>query len=177
MFWLRRPPYLRWSIAGLILLLGLVVESRSAPTVRYPFTGSFIAAGTAIDDDIVWRDIPAGLLPAWPGSIEGPAATAIEAASPLLPASVATTAIPVDWWAVSIPLPSPVAPGVHIRVVLSDGTVIEGIVIDGDIDTGFSTAGTVAFPPTDAPLVAASASNDALVVMIAASGSVPPPDG
>ena len=140
--------------------------------VQYPFAGTSIAAGTAIERNIIWRDIPAGLLPVWPNSIDGVSAANIAAGDPLLPSLVATTTVPADWWAVSLPLPVPVAPGARVRVVLVDGSVIEGVVIDGAIDNGFAIAGTVAFAATDAPLVATAASNDALVVMISAGATI-----
>jgi hypothetical protein len=174
---MRRPPYLRWIAAGTVLLVGLLVETRAAPTVRYPFAEAPIAAGAAIDDAIVWREIPLDMLPEWPGAVAGIAVTGVAANDPILPSQIGGLRIPVDWWAVALPLPSPVAAGTHIRVVLLDGTIIEGITLEGAIDTGFETTGTVAFAPTDAPLVAQAASNDALVVMIAADTPVSVPDG
>lgn len=172
MYWFRRPPYLRWIAAAAVLLLGLLLDSRTTPLVRYPFAESTIAAGTAIEDHIAWREIPAGVLPVWPGTVSGNSATEIAANDPLLPSLVGDVTIPTDWWAVALPLPSPVPPGTHVRVVLGDGNVIEGVVIDGTIDTGFALSGTVAFAATDAALVATAVSNDALVVMIAAGATI-----
>ncbi len=96
----------------------------------------------------------------------------VAANDPLLPSLVGEATVPAGWWAVSLPLPTPVAPGTRIRVVLIDGKIIEGVVIDGTIETGYAISGAVAFAPTDAPLVATAASNDALVVMIAAGSNL-----
>jgi len=145
---------------------------RTPPTVRYPFAATSISPGSSIDDSISWREVPAGLLPEWSESVGGISSTAIAADEPLLPSMAGNVLLPGNWWAVSLPLPTPVAPGTHIRVVLADGNIIEGVIIDGVVETGFTTTGTVAFAPDDAPLVALAASNDALVVMVAAGTTI-----
>jgi len=171
-YWFRRPPYLRWLAAGVALLVGLFIDTRAAPTVQYPFAETAIAAGTTIENSITWREIPAGVLPEWPGNVTGVSAMDIAANDPLLPSLVGETVVPADWWGVSLPLPAPIAPGTRIRAVLLDGTVVEGVAIDGALDSGYEVTATVAFPASEAPLVAAAAANDALVVMVAAGTTI-----
>ncbi|MDJ0923498.1 MAG: hypothetical protein QNJ77_02960 [Acidimicrobiia bacterium] len=167
MFWLRRPPYLRWIGAGLLLAIGVLIEFRPIPVERYPFAAEPLAAGTRIDEAIDWRDVPGGLMPAWAGAVSGIAAIDIETGDPLLPSVVADQATPTGWWSIPVPLVATVAPGTRVRLVAGyGGAILEGIVVEPGIDDGFETVAMVAFPPSDAPLAAAAAANDALVVMI-----------
>lgn len=174
---MRRPPYLRWLAAGVVLLVGLMFETRTPPTVLYPYADTPIAAGTPIDDTIAWKEIPKGILPEWSTDVGGIAQTGFAANDPILPSQIGDLLIPADWWAVALVLPAPVAAGTHIRVVLTDDTILEGIALAGTSGTGFEIVGTVAFAPSHAPLVAQAAANDALVVMIAADTPVSAPDG
>ncbi|MCP4308351.1 MAG: hypothetical protein GY926_25560 [bacterium] len=174
---MRRPPYLRWLVAGAVLLTGLAFESRGASTVLYPFADTPIPAGATAEGTIVWREIPSQMLPEWTGDVAGIVRTDIAANDPILPSQIGELLAPSDWWAVALPLPAPVTAGTHIRVVLADNTVVEGIALEGANDTGFELVGTVAFAASHAPLVAQAASNDALVVMIAADTPVATPDG
>ena len=173
MYWLRRPPYLRWITAALLLIAGLAIEFRQAPTERYPFAAATIPAGTALEQAIDWHRVPSGLLPPWPGAVGGIANTEIAAGDPMLPSTVATFAVPDDWWSVAIPLPTVAAPGTAIRLVLdSAGTVVEGVLLEGGIEDGFETIGMVAFAAADATRVAAAlgdaaaSTSNSLVVII-----------
>jgi hypothetical protein len=177
-YWLRRPPYLRWIIAGLLLVLGLMIELRPAQVERYPFAATTIAAGSALEASIDWRTVPIGLLPQWNGDVAGPARTEIAAGDPLLPSAIASFSVPAGWWSVAIPLPTPAPPGTPIRLVLEDaGAVVEGILLEAGIEDGFETVGMVAFSPSDAPRVAAASTNSALVVMIGVRGGADRPAG
>lgn len=175
MYWLRRPPYLRWFSACLLLTLGFAWETRGEPRETYPFADESIAPGAIVDLSVEWRDIPKGLLPAWRGPVTGVARTAINVGDPLLPSVISTFSVPPDWWSIAIPLPQPAAPGTPIRLVTdTSGATVEGILVASGIDDGFETVAMVAFAPADAPRVAAASSANALVVMmgVASSGSV-----
>lgn len=52
MYWLRRPPYLRWFGAALILLIGLLMDLRGPELETYPFAAEPIPAGSAVDGAI-----------------------------------------------------------------------------------------------------------------------------
>lgn len=178
MYWLRRPPYLRWIIATLLLVLGLMIEFRPTPVERYPFASDTIAAGAELGPSIEWRTVPIGLLPRWNGRVAGIAKTEIAAGDPLMPSAVASFWVPADWWSVAIPLPTSAPPGTLIRLVLGDaGEVVEGILLEAGIEDGFETVGMVAFSRFDAPRVAAASTNSALVVMIGVQGSAEGPTG
>ena len=108
---MRRPPYLRWLAAGVVLLVGLMFETRTPPTVLYPYADTPIAAGTPIDDTIAWKEIPKGILPEWSTDVGGIAQTGFAANDPILPSQIGDLLIPADWWAVALVLPAPVAAG------------------------------------------------------------------
>lgn len=178
MYWLRRPPYLRWVAAALLLVAGLAMELREAPSERYPFAAETIPPGGSIESSIDWRQIPIGLLPRWDAQVAGIAAMEIAVGDPILPSASVSFSVPADWWSVAIPLPTPAPPGSPIRLVLDDsGQVAEGVLIEAGIESGFETIGMVAFAPSDAPRVAVAAMNSALVVMIGVEGDGGGPTG
>ena len=171
-FWLRRPPYLRWIIAAAVLLVGGFLDTRSAETVDYPHAESDIHAGQSIADQMEWRRVPAGLLPRWEGDVVGYAVTDLAAGTPLLPSLVDAVSVPDGWWSVAISLPQSIGPGTPIRVSARD-TVVTGILSGEVVDNGYEFVGPVAFPANDAALVAAAAASDTVVVMIGSASSVP----
>jgi hypothetical protein len=178
MYWLRRPPYLRWFAAAFLLVLGFYMEMRPSPVEPYPFAAESIPMGSPIEQSISWRDVPQGLLPHWESPVAGIARSEILVGDPLLPSLTGKIVVPDDWWAVPLPLPIPAPPGTLLRLVL-DGTdsVVEGLVVATGLDTGFETIGMVAFAPADALLVANGASHDALVVMVGLGSNTPPSTG
>ena len=159
--------YLRWIAAAIVLCIGLYLDMRPAALTSYPFTMEDVATGARIDSSLEWRDIPAGSLPEWPGTVSGFAVVDLAAGTPLLPALVTTSAIPDGWWAVPVPLPHRVPPGTPVRVALGE-VVVDGMTVGEPDDSGFEIVGSVAFPATDAAQVAMAASTSALVVMIGA---------
>lgn len=178
MYWFRRPPYLRWLAAGFLLLLGIYFEMRPASVEPYPFAAEEIPTGSPIEQSISWRDVPQGLLPQWEGSVAGIAGSDILVGDPLLPTVLVEVVVPVDWWAVPLPLPTTTVPGTPLRLVL-DGTdsVVEGIVVEAGIEAGLQSVGMVAFAPDDALRVAKAASHDALIVIVGLGSSATPPTG
>lgn len=178
MFWLRRPPYLRWIGAGVLLLIGLVMDLRGPAVERYPFAAEPIGPGDAVTSAIEWRDVPVGLLPEWRQPVSGVMGTNLAAGDPVLPSSLADVTVPEQWWSVSLPLPVKTAPGTSIRVRQPlTGELIEGVVVDSGADNGFGVIGMVAFPATHAAKVADAAAADALVVMVGHRGGAAAGDG
>jgi len=167
-YWLRQPPYLRWIAAGLVLCCGIYLDTRPAPSVAYPFSADAVAVGDRIEAAVEWRDVPAGILPEWSQAVTGAALTAIPAGTPVLPNLVAEVVPPTGWWAVSLPLPHRVSPGTHVRVIAGE-SVVEGLVVGEMHDDGFELTASIAFASDDAQLVAATAANSALVVMVGSS--------
>ncbi len=165
MYWLRQPPYLRWIAAGLVLVAGILYDTRPTPVVPYPFAAEQIDTGQQVDPAIEWRDVPAGVLPEWTAVVTGLAINDIPAGTPVLPSLITTVDVPEDWWVVPLPLPQRVPPGTPIRVALED-EVVEGLIVGEPTDTGFELSGSVAFPSEDAARVAIAAGDNALVVMI-----------
>ncbi len=119
MYWFRRPPYLRWAAAALIVLAAAWADLRPRAMTTHPYARTEIPAGTRLSDDLFeWRRVPEGLLPAVRAA--GWATRTIAAGEPLLPATVdpAASPAPEGWWALEVPLPAEVAPGREVRLVL-----------------------------------------------------------
>lgn len=167
MYWLRRPPYLRWIVAGLVVCCGIYLDIRPEPVVVYPFTAARLASGELVTE-IAWRPVPTGLLPEWVGEVAGVAATGIPADTPLLPALVVTPSMPDGWWSISLPVSQRVAPGTPIRIAWN-GQIADGLVVGETTDSGFELRAPVAFPPAQAELVATIDPNTTPVMMVGSS--------
>lgn len=170
MFWLTRPPYLRWAAAVLLLIAALAWDLRGRSGVPYPFAAQPIAAGTAIEEaDVEWRTMPAGAL-AMPDLSVPIAARAIPAGEPILPSAVdADAGIPHGWWAVPVALPAAAVIGSRVRLIATDSRLeSEGIVVAaGSTDLlSISDAGLVAVPPERATAIATAAVAGTLIVLI-----------
>ena len=178
MYWLRRPPYLRWFGAALILLIGLLMDLRGPELETYPFAAEPIPAGSAVDGAIEWREVGADVLPRWSGPVSGISEIDVAIGDPLLPSLLAEVAVPVDWWSVPLPLPVATAPGTRLRIRQGhNGAFLDGILVETGTDNGYEIVGMVAFPAHDAPKAAAAAADDALVVMVGHEGRGTVPDG
>ncbi len=53
MFWLARPPYLRWAAAAAVVVAALVWDLRGTGDILYPFAARAIAGGAAITETVV----------------------------------------------------------------------------------------------------------------------------
>lgn len=170
MFWLTRPPYLRWAAAVLLVLLALAWDLRGRGGVAYPFAATAIEAGAVIgEDDVEWRTAPRGLLAA-PDLSAPVAARSIAAGEPILPSSLDDDAgVPEGWWAVPVALPPAATRGAAVRLIGPDGVESDGIVVGvGSTELlSFSDVGLVAVPPERAAAVAAAAVEGTLIVLIA----------
>lgn len=165
MFWLARPPYLRWALAALVVLAGLIVELRPATTVPHPFTTTAVQMGDTIDEtSVVWRDVPIGLLP--PVSLPAVAPRALDAGEPV-PAGTAVSGsgVPPGWWALELPVPAGAAPGMDVRVV-TDGVVTDGAVVRLATGDFGGTTALVAIPEAASTDVASAARDGSVTVLL-----------
>ena len=172
MYWLPRPPYLRWA-AALLLILGAFAWDRRAPALELrPFASRALQAGETLDAGVVdWRPVPAGLLAA----VDPEGATAavdLDAGAPLVEAVLRRgAAVPEGWWEV------PVAVGAHARagsevmlVILDPPATVSGLVVSPQQGDAYSLdyrPAVVAVPADSAALVAAAAAAGTLVAAVA----------
>ncbi|MEN8235229.1 MAG: SAF domain-containing protein [Actinomycetota bacterium] len=171
MFWLTRPPYLRWAAAAAIVVFALAWDLHGNVEAPYPFASKAIGSGTAITDELVeWRSVPVGVM-AMPDLSSPVASRDISAGEPIVPSAVSgETLIPDGWWSVSVALPASALPGARVRLI---GTEIpfdvDGVVVSGGTNDllSFSESGTVAVPPEIAAEVAVAARDGTLIVLIA----------
>lgn len=168
-FWLRRPPYLRWLAAAAIVSVAVLIEFGGRGTEPYPFVAAPIASGAAVVDALEWNEVPAGLLPD-PGDPDGRAARALAAGEPLTAtATNATAPIPAGWWSVPVPLPPTAQAGASVRLVSpEEGIDVEGVVTTPSESGAFATTadGLVAVPPDAAAGVARAIGRSSLVVLV-----------
>lgn len=169
MIWLQPPPYGRWALALLIAAGALWVEFKPDTTVELPFAAGPIASGQVVDSaNTEMRRVPVGLLH---GAELGDVATrAIPAGDPVLSRDVTepSTAMPKDWWVVSVSLPPSAEVGDDVRlVVLDSGESVPGVVAAVGADDPFAAAdGGVAVPSEQSAKVAMAASAGRLAVLL-----------
>lgn len=172
MYWLPRPPYLRWAAAALLLLGALAWDLRPVPVETRPFAGRALTVGEAIaSTDVEWREVPAGLLgPADPTGKT--AAVDIPAGEPLTPSVLGeAVSVPPGWWQVPVDVGVAAAPGREVMLVVGDPPVtIRGLVISGQQGDPYSLdyrPALVAVPAGAAAQVAAAARDGSLVAAVA----------
>lgn len=170
-FWMRRPPYLRWLAAAAVLVVALALELSGRQSIQHPFAVHDIAAGATITHgDVEWRPVPAHLLP-MPDLTNPVAAHDVAKGEPLRPSDVAPgSLVPPGWWSLPLVLPPSAVPGVAVRiVVLGDPTAtVEGIVVAASESDAFSMAdaGLVAVPESHANLIAGAAAEDRIMILL-----------
>lgn len=167
MFWLSRPPYLRWALAAILVVTGLVMEVTPESTTRHPFAAHDLAVGDPIDETTVtWRDVPRGLFE--PVVLPAVAGRPMLAGDPILLGDTSDTAssgIPAGWWAVEVDLPAGAHPGMSVKLV-TDTAAVDGVVIevtDGDFG---ERPGLIAVPETAAEGVAMAALDASVMVLL-----------
>ncbi len=146
------------------------MEFRPSHSVRHPFLASALAAGSPIGrDDIVWRDVPAGLL-TMPDLEGAEAGHDLAAGEPILPSDIAPGwQPPPGWWAVPVRVAAPAPPGSAVRVVVLDELLAtDGILLRSPPQDPFSVADVslVAVPGEHAAGIAAAAARNAVVVLV-----------
>ena len=170
MFWLTRPPYLRWAAAAAVVLVALLWDLRNEAKMPYPFAASSIAAGTPIAESMVeWRKLPEGAM-ALPDLSDPVAVRDLPAGEPIVPSAVSgAPVIPDGWWSIPVPLSQGAVPGSRVRLIDAlSGLEVDGVVVSTGTDDLMSldTSGLVAVPPDTAAAIAISAAEGALVVLL-----------
>ena len=170
MFWLTRPPYIRWVVAASIVVAALLWDLRGSAQIQYPFAATAIAAGTPItDSQVVWRSIPVGAME-MPDLSDPVASRDVAAGEPIIPSAVSGESIvPDGWWSVPVPLPGSALPGTRIRLVgIETEFETDGIVVSvaGEDLLSFSESGLVAVPPAFAAVVAIASRDGTLIVLV-----------
>jgi hypothetical protein len=169
-FWLTRPPYLRWAAAVAIVVAAFAWDARGGEEVLYPFASSSIAAGSPIvDSEVEWRSLPAGVM-AFPDLSDPVATRNLAEGEPIVPSAVSgAAAIPDGWWAVPLALPASAAAGTRVWLVgTASGLETEGIIVaTGSEDLlSYDAPGMVAVPPEVATAVAVESIEGTLVVLV-----------
>ena len=172
MYWLPRPPYLRWAGAALLLLGALAWDLRGPALEVRPFAARAVAAGEPIDAAAVeWREVPAGLLPS-PDLTGAAAVVDLAAGDPLLPALLGTrVAIPDGWWEIPVAVGTHAAAGDAVMLVITDPpATVQGLVVSPQQGDAYSLdyrPAVVAVPAEAAGLVASAAAAGSLVAAVA----------
>ncbi|MGI9529885.1 MAG: SAF domain-containing protein [Acidimicrobiia bacterium] len=170
MLLLAKPPYLRWSVAVLILIAAILWELSDRATESVPFASTEIARGEEITaEDVEWRDIQIGALV--PADLVGAMALADIREGDPLTASVAGAGpeIPNGWWSVPVDLPPGMPSGSAVRLTTTDGSSVDGVIaIAASSDQfGMAVPGVVAVPEQAVEIVAAAAATGSLLVVVA----------
>jgi hypothetical protein len=170
-YWLQRPPYLRWTAAALLLLAALAWDLRQPATELMPFAARAVQAGEAIDAAAVeWREVPAHLLPPVDLSTAF-AAVDLDHGDPLVEGVLRGPLTTPDGW-LEIPVETGANPGPGDQVVLvitEPPATVPGLVIDRQEGDAYSLdfrPAVVAVPAESAALVAAAAAGGTLVVAV-----------
>jgi len=165
-FWLSPPPYIRWALAAVVVLTGLLIELRPATTVPHPFAARPIAIGEVVDDSaVVWREVPVGLLAA--ATLPLVSDRPIGVGEPVLGGDGAeqVSSIPDGWWAIEVDIPDGTRSGNTVRLVTATG-VADGVVVDvREGDFGERTA-LVAVPDAAVSMVAAAVLDATMAVLV-----------
>jgi len=171
-YWLPRPPYLRWAAAALVVLGALAWDLRAPVAELRPFAAHPLRAGEALDASAVaWREVPAGLL-ATPDLEGAAAAVDLAAGDPLVAAVLRRgVAVPEGWWEIPVAVGAHAAPGDEVKLIIVDPpATVPGLVVgrqQGDAYSLDYRPAVVAVPGEAAALVAAAAAAGALLVAVA----------
>ena len=172
MYWFRRPPYLRWTAAVIVVTLALWMDLRREPTELRPFAVAMIEAGTAMEPDLIeYLEVPAGLLPEV--ELDGITVNLIQSGEPIIPALLSDRgALPEGWWALEMQVPSGVAPGSELRLVVEeDGVnaipaIVTAVVPPDPLDGWSQPSALVAIPADRAGALATPLSEGRVRVLI-----------
>lgn len=120
MYWFRRPPYLRWAAAALLIVTAVWMDLRPQPTSLQPYAIVDLDPGTGLDDSMIeWRSVPSGLLPPL-NDPQGVVLRRVAAGEPLVPSALSTRQIPAPdgWWTMEVQLPAGAVPGQEVQLIL-----------------------------------------------------------
>lgn len=176
MLWLTRPPYLRWSLVGLLVVVSLWVEIRPTSSVRHPYVTRDVTRGEPVEGALEWRDVAGGVLEPVLGT--GFADRDLTAGHPLLPGDTthAPILVPPGWWLLDVAVPAETTAGMSIQLVILPASgervlpPISGLVTSvrpGEYQSD-GLVGSVAFPPDRAATAAVAIAEDHVSVLIEA---------
>ncbi len=179
MIWLSRPPYVRWALIGLLVLVSLWLELRPSYNVIHPFLTRDVAQGAPLDGAIEWREVPPGVLDPVAGT--GFASRPLAAGQPLLGGDTteAAIAVPAGWWLVDVAVPVEAAAGTMVQLVVLPSPGHQAIPPIGGLVTAVRPAayeddglvGSVAFPPDRAATAAVAVAEERVSVLVQAEGN------
>lgn len=165
MYWFSRPPYGRWALAALVVIIAAYMDLSGPAVEPYPYVVADVGEGES--PAVEWRNVPVGVLPP-AGDPSGRAVAAIERGTPLVASLLESTQLaPSDWWSVSIDLPAAAVVGSEALLALPD-QIVPAVVVDvGLLDTfGGASEGLVAVAPEHAAVVANAVSTRSVIVLI-----------
>ena len=176
MLWIARPPYVRWTLIALVVLVSLWLELRPSPTVSHPFLSRDLPRGEPVEDALEWRHVAPGVLEPVPGT--GFANRRLVGGQPLLPGDTTDVPItvPTGWWLVDVDVPAEATAGTQVQLVIlpSPGhrpvPPVAGLVTgvrSGPYD-GDGLIGTVALPPDRAATAAVAVAEKRVSVLVQA---------
>ena len=171
MFWLARPPYLRRTLAVLILVLAVGWELRPSPTELRPYLVRDVAAGEEVrEEDLEWRAVPTGILPEY-ASPTGLFLVDVKRGMPLVASVVGEASpLPDGWWSLEVPVPEGTSAGLDVRLVVdvrSVPKIIPGIVVRLlGADSIDGAKALVAIPEAEAGAAAAALADGSLRTLI-----------
>ena len=176
MLWINRPPYIRWTLIGLLVLVSLWLEIRPSATVTHPFLTRDLTRGEPVENAIEWRDIAQGVLEPVPGT--GFADRRLTGGQPLLRGDTTDVAmvVPPGWWLVDVVVPTEASAGTQVQLVILPTPGHRPIPPIGGVVTGVRPAdyegdgmiGSVAFPPDRAATAAVAIAEKRVSVLVQA---------
>lgn len=168
MLWLARPPYLRWTAAGLLVAVAAWSEFSPPPTTTVTLLAVEVRAGTPLDEShVVRRRIPAtDIITVDP---HGVAAVDLQAGDPLLATMVTDVDVPTGWNVIEAAVPEHAVPGAAATaIILSDGKPpieLPAVVVSTSGGDPFGDAsGSLAVSPEWTAAAAAAAAEGRLVI-------------
>jgi hypothetical protein len=170
-FWLARPPYLRWVAIGAMIAVAIVVDLGDRRTESAPFAARDIARGDAVmETSIRWRDVPVGLMSTMIPK-DAVAVRDIAEGEPITAGAVTVHRPPPDgWWTLELEIPDTATQGRRARVVVSDPVLAtEALVVSVSAGGRFGggATGLVAVPPDFADQIARAAAKGRVSVLLA----------
>ena len=169
-FWLTRPPYMRWFATAVVIATSAAFDLAGRTTEPVPFAKTDIPRGVSLAAvNIEWRDSPTGLLDA-AIDLDGFTNVPIAAGNPITASAVvADRPIPSNWWSVSVDLTTSATQGQPVRLVgLDPEFVVDGVVTATAHNGAFGVddPGLVAVPADVAEQVARAAATGRIVVLL-----------
>ena len=138
-YWMGRPPYLRWFIVGVLVIGSLAYDARAPATELYPLAARDLDAGTVLTAaDISYTAGPTGVLPLPTDTLGRTVRLSLDRGVPLGEWLLdPVPALPPDTWAIDLAMPSHVGVGDPVRVVWSSGPEtrsVDGFALRSGVD-------------------------------------------